>query len=34
MLVAMRIAPASALSSVLWGGIVGALVASKWRHFE
>jgi hypothetical protein len=34
MLVAMRIAPASALMSVVWGGIVASLIAAKWQHFE
>jgi hypothetical protein len=34
MLVALKIAPASAMLNVVWGGIVTALVASKWRHFE
>jgi peptidoglycan/LPS O-acetylase OafA/YrhL len=34
MLVGMRIAPASALMSIVWGAVVASLVAAKWRHFE
>jgi hypothetical protein len=34
MLVGMRVAPASALTSIAWCGIIGALIASRWRYFE
>ena len=33
-LVGMRIAPASALMSLVWVGVVGSIFFAKWRHFE
>jgi hypothetical protein len=34
MIVSMRLVPASVLMNLVWILIVGAIVVSKWRHFE
>lgn len=34
MIVSMRLVPASVLMNLVWIIIVGAIVVSKWRHFE